>query len=198
MIAAVVLAAGMSTRMGTLKQLLPFGKSTVLGSVIESLRAAGLDRVVVVLGHEADKVRESVATSQAEFAINDDYVLGMFSSVQAGLRALCPNTETFLICLSDQPSIRGETIRALIRKFSTCGKGIGIPFTDNDRGHPLFVSGKYLNELRLMAPTLTLKHFLSAHSADIARLPVEDSAILRDIDTPAEYEDERRRYNCDI
>ena len=219
MISAVVLAAGMSTRMGTLKQLLPFGESTVLGSVIKNLQIASIDRIVVVLGHEAEKVRESLQTGTppslaasatmntardggvpktVEIVTNEEYVLGMFSSVQAGLRALNADTETFLICLGDQPSIRGETIRALVQKFADCGKGIGIPFTENDQGHPLFVSGKYLNELQMMAPTLTLKHFLTAHSHDIARLPVEDSAILRDIDTPAEYEDERRRYNCDI
>src|ERR1043166_8726264 len=122
MTSAIVLAAGMSTRMGTLKQLLPFGKSTVLGSVIENLRVAGLDRVVVVLGHEANKVRESIATTKVEFVTNEDHVLGMFSSVQTGLRALGSDTETFLICLGDQPSIRGETIRALIGSFAKCDK----------------------------------------------------------------------------
>jgi molybdenum cofactor cytidylyltransferase len=196
--AAVVLAAGMSTRMGTLKQMLPFGKSTVLGSVIDSLRAASVDRIIVVLGHEAEKIRQSVSGSKAEFVVNEDYVLGMFSSVQAGVRTLTPDTETFLICLGDQPGIRGGTIRTLLETFSKCGKGIGIPFADEDQGHPLFVSGKYLNELQLMAPTLTLKHFLSAHSTDTARLPVQDPAILRDIDTQADYESELRRYNCDI
>lgn len=198
MTAAVVLAAGLSSRMGTPKQLLPFGKSTVLGSVIENLQTARVDRIIIVLGHEAEKVRESVKNANVEFVLNLDYVLGMFSSVQAGLRALTPETDVFLICLGDQPSIRGETIRSLIDKFPNCGKGIGIPFTQNDQGHPLFVSGKYLNELQLMASTLTLKHFLSAHSSDIAQLPVEDAAILRDIDTRADYETERRRYNCDI
>jgi molybdenum cofactor cytidylyltransferase len=198
MTAAIVLAAGMSSRMGTLKQLLPFGNSTVLGSVIENLQAAGVDRVVVVLGHEAEKVRQAVDNVGVEFVLNEEYVVGMFSSVQAGVRALPADTETVLICLGDQPGICSETIRALIATFGRCGNGIGIPFTQNDQGHPLFVSGKYLNELQLMSPTLTLKHFLSAHANDIARLPIEDGAVLRDIDTPAEYEAERRHYSCDI
>ncbi len=89
-------------------------------------------------------------------------------------------------------------MRILLDQFASCGKGIGIPFADHDQGHPLFVSQKYRNELQFMAPTLTLKHLLSAHSNDIARLPVEDSAVLRDIDTRTEYENERQRYNCDI
>src|ERR1044071_9143286 len=118
MTSAIVLAAGMSTRMGTLKQLLPFGKSTVLGSVIENLRVAGLDRVVVVLGHEANKVRESIATTEVEFVTNEDHVLGMFSSVQTGLRALSSHTEAFLFGRSGCTSIRGQTIRALIGSFT--------------------------------------------------------------------------------
>jgi molybdenum cofactor cytidylyltransferase len=198
MTAAVVLAAGMSTRMGTLKQLLPFGRSTVLGAVIENLQSAGLDRVIVVLGHEVDQVRRAVDGDRVECVVNKEYVVGMFSSVQAGLRALPADTRTILICLGDQPGIRGETIRALIAAFGECRKGVGIPFTANDQGHPLFVSGKYRNELLLMSPTLTLKHFLSAHASDIARLPIQDGSVLRDIDTPAEYEAERRHYSCDI
>jgi molybdenum cofactor cytidylyltransferase len=143
-------------------------------------------------------VRQSLDGAKVEFVLNEDYPLGMFSSVQAGLRALPPDTKAFLVCLGDQPSIRGETIRQLITKFSASDKGIGVPFADDDQGHPLFVAGRYLNELRLMAPTLTLKHFLSVHSNDIAQLSIDDAAVLRDIDTPAEYAAERRRYNCDI
>lgn len=198
MIAAVVLAAGRSSRMGTPKQLLPFGQSTVLGSVVDGLKQARLDRIIVVLGHESEKIRAAVRASGVEFATNPDHSLGMFSSVQAGVRALRPDTKAFLICLGDQPSIRGETIRALVEKFLAVGRGIGIPFAENDQGHPLFVDGKYLNELQMMAPTLTLKHFLAAHGDDIAQLPIDDDAVLRDIDTRDDYEAEKRRYNCDI
>jgi len=198
MIAAVVLAAGMSSRMGTPKQLLPFGRTTVLGAVVANLQAAALDRVVVVLGHEAERIRSTVANDGVEFVVNEEYARGMFSSVQTGVRALPAQTNAFLICLGDQPGIRGETLGELIGKFRACAKGIGVPFTDNDQGHPLFVAGKYLNELQLMAPTLTLKHFLAAHSADIAQLPVEDGAVLRDIDTRDDYEAERKRCHCDI
>lgn len=196
--AAVVLAAGTSSRMGTPKQLLSFGTSTVLGSVVAALREAKLGPIVVVLGHEAEKVKAAIATEPVQLVTNTDYRLGMFSSVQAGLRALPVETNSFLICLGDQPSIRGETIRELVGKFLACGKGIGIPYTANDQGHPLFVSGKYLNELQMMAPNLTLKHFLAAHGNDIAQLPIEDGAVLRDIDTREDYEAERRRYECDI
>lgn len=198
MIAAIVLAAGSSSRMGTPKQLLPFGASTILGSVVENLKAAQVDRILVVLGHEAERIRAAVGGDAVEFVLNADYPQGMFSSVQAGLRRLRPDTSSFLICLGDQPGIRGRTLRELIGKFAACGRGIGIPFAQKDQGHPLFVSGKYLNELSMMAPHLTLKHFLSAHSDDIARLPIEDAAVLRDIDTRADYEAEKRRYNCDI
>jgi molybdenum cofactor cytidylyltransferase len=170
----------------------------VLGSVVANVQIGGVDRIIVVLGHEAEKVRQSLDGAKVEFVRNEDYMLGMFSSVQAGLRVLPSDTKAFLICLGDQPGIRGETIRELIVKFSAADKGLGIPFADNDQGHPLFVAGRYLNELQLMAPTLTLKHFLSVHSTDIARLPIDDAAVLRDIDTPAEYAAERRRYHSDI
>ena len=124
----LVLAAGMARRMGSTKQLLPFGDRTVLQTVVDTLHGADLAGVVVVLGHDADAVRESLRGRPALCCVNDAYREGMFSSVLCGLHHLPGDADAVLVALGDQPQIELRVVQAVVQAYREGDRGIVIPF----------------------------------------------------------------------
>jgi molybdenum cofactor cytidylyltransferase len=114
----------------------------------------------------------------------------MFTSVQAGLRALRASTKLALIALCDQPRLQRTTVERLVEIFERGKHKILIPSFGGRQGHPLLFSARYAPEILAMEDSLTLKHFLANHPDDIARLPVEDEGVLLDIDDPEAYKRE--------
>src|SRR5258708_2714627 len=112
-VAAIVLAAGASLRMGRPKQLLPFGESTILGCVVDMLVASQVNSVTVVLGHHADEIREVIGGRPVCVVTNPMPDRGMLSSVQCGIAA-APDAEAYLIALGDQPQLHMDVFRTLI------------------------------------------------------------------------------------
>lgn len=189
-IVAVVLAAGLSRRMGRPKQLLPFGRRTVLQTVVDMLQSVPVEQIIVVVGHRSDEV-VTLLPPGVRAVVNEDYVSGMFSSVLAGLGALPPDTEGMLLLLGDQPQIRAEVVRAVIDRFKTGDRGLVIPETDGKRGHPVMIDvRKYADEMRRLDGSEGLKPVVRGHPEDTAIVAIEDEAILRDMDTPEDYERE--------
>ena len=182
---AVILAAGESRRMGEPKQLLPFGGKTMLQCVID---AFDVEQRLVVLGHQADEIAKSIYGTTV--VLNPKYRAGMFTSVQAGLRALPAGTKVVLLALCDQPRLQPVTVKKLVGEFA--GK-ILIPTYKGRQGHPLLFSSRYVAEILAMDQSLTLKHFLANHPDEIARSPVSDEGVLIDIDDRATYDREVRR-----
>jgi CTP:molybdopterin cytidylyltransferase MocA/REP element-mobilizing transposase RayT len=183
---AVILAAGESKRMGGQpKQLLPFAGKPMLQCVIDALP---VDERIVVLGYRADVIAGKI--NGARIVINKDYAAGMFTSVQAGLRALPARTKCVLVALADQPKLRAETVRTLLGRFT--GK-IVVPSFGGRQGHPLLLAARYVPEILAMDGSLTLKHFLANHPGDLTRLVVEDEGVLVDVDSPEDY---RRIVGC--
>lgn len=181
---AVILAAGESKRMGAPKQLLPFAGKPMLQCVIDALP---VDERLVVLGYRADEIAGQI--NGARVVLNKDYAAGMFTSVQAGLRALPAKTKVVLIAVGDQPKLKPATVQKLLDEFT--GK-ILVPSFGGRQGHPLLFSVRYVPEILAMDGSLTLKHFLANHPGDLSRLVVEDEGVLVDIDDRAEYERELR------
>ncbi len=177
---AVILAAGESRRMGEPKQLLPFAGQPMLQCVID---AFAVDERLVVLGYRADEIAGAI--HGATVVRNPDYRRGMFSSVQAGLRALPAKAKLVLIGLCDQPRLQRTTVERLVAGFP--GK-ILIPTFQGRQGHPLLFAARYVPEILAMEGALTLKHFLANHPDEIARVPVGDEGVLVDIDDRADYE----------
>jgi molybdenum cofactor cytidylyltransferase len=177
---AIILAAGESRRMGEPKQLLPFAGKTMLQCVIDALP---VEQRLVVLGYRADEIAARI--HGARVVHNPRYRRGMFSSVQAGLRALPERTQVVLIALCDQPRLQPATVERLRREFT--GK-ILIPTHGGRQGHPLLFDSRYVREILAMDESLTLKHFLANHPDEITRLAVEDDGVLLDIDERADYE----------
>ncbi len=191
---AIVLAAGTSSRMGLLKPLLPFGEKTILQSVVDLLLSVDLEEIVVVVGHRADEVKESLAGRTVRFSLNADYAKGMLSSVHCGVAAVPDSADAALIVLADQPQIEARVARRVVSAYKAGKKGIVIPTYRGTRGHPALVDLKrYRDEILRLPENRGLKPVTRGHPGDTLELPVEDAGILRDLDTPEDYRAELER-----
>ncbi len=202
MIAAVILAAGESRRMGTQKLLLPFRGSTVIGAVVRAALGSRVDRVLVVLGADRDAVREEIervrASCQTEegrgsdrlgFTVNDSYASGMLSSVQAGFRALPTDADAAVVMLGDQPFLPSAVVDAVVAAYREGGRGIVIPVFRGRRGHPVLIDLKYRGEVLGLDPAEGLRQLVHAHPDDVREVEAGDADILRDLDTPEDYQE---------
>jgi molybdenum cofactor cytidylyltransferase len=196
MIGAVVLAAGQSRRMGQPKLCLPWGKTTILGQVIETLAKAGLDEIVVVTGAARHEVEAAIAEQIGQFPIrvvhNPAYEqTEMLGSIQTGLRALSDRVEAALIVLGDQPQVQERTVKLVVAAYRNHQAGLVIPSYNQRRGHPWLAARHLWPSLLALTPLQTPRDFLQAHAAQILYVPVEDDSILKDVDTPEEYASEK-------
>lgn len=195
MIGAVVLAAGLSTRMGQSKVLLPWADGKpIVTHIIGQLIRARVDEVVVVTGHNADAVAAAVTLFGAQVAYNDAYQTGeMLSSLKVGLLALPETVDAAMVVLGDQPRIQTEVIRPIMQAYADGRGAIVAPSYQNRRGHPLVIGRQYWPELLALPPESSPRAVINAHSDAIYYVVVETDSVLRDVDTPSDYEDERRR-----
>jgi molybdenum cofactor cytidylyltransferase len=192
-VGAVVVAAGESRRMGTPKQLLPWGETTVLGSVVETILQSDVSEVVIVLGHEAEKVSGALrdgtrAQPRVRIVVNPDYRSGMLSSVRFGVESLGGDPAGFLTALSDQPGISPSVIKTLLDAFRRHPQRIVIPTYNGRRGHPVIFSLDLRRELEALSPDVGLRQLVWNHPELIMELPVDGQGILVDLDTPEEYQ----------
>jgi len=190
-VGAVVLAAGLSTRMGTCKLTLPWGERTVIGQVAAALRAGGARPVAVVTGGWRREVEAALrGLPDLVTVFNARYTDGeMLHSLQAGLRAL-PPAAACLVALGDQPQMRPETVRKVIAAFRETGAPLVVPSYRRRRGHPWLVAAPLWARLLALEPPCTLRDFLNARGAAIHYVDIPDESILLDVDTPEAY----RRY----
>ncbi len=188
-VAAVVLAAGMSQRMGRLKPLLPFGDRPMLARVVESISAAeDISPILVVTGHAAQEIAAAVGEYNLRTVPNADYATGgMLSSVQTGARALPPDCAAFFLVLGDQPMIRPATFRALRAAWAVSDAPIVAPTYEGKRGHPVLFAARCLPEILALPADATLQTVVARHAAQRVEVPVPDPAILADVDTPEDY-----------
>lgn len=193
-VVGVVLAAGLSRRMGRLKALLPFGNHTVIEHVISPLIEAKLSDVVVVLGHRAKEITAVIATLPVRILHNPDYRHGMTTSVQAALRVIDPVPDAYLLTLVDQPQIGLRPIRQLLTAFAQTRKGIIIPTYAGKRGHPIILAARYRQEVLDLGPDQGLNAVTRGHPDDTLELPLDCDDILRDMDYQADYEAELQRW----
>jgi molybdenum cofactor cytidylyltransferase len=188
MIIAIIPAAGQSRRMGTPKQLLPFGSTTVLGHIADQLLRSRVDGVCVVVGHEAEQVSLTLSAKPVTIVRNPDYAQGeMLSSIRCALRALPPGCHAALIALGDQPTITSELVDQLLHTFPAANKGILVPAYNGKRGHPVLVAAGYFDEILTCYEETGLRGLLAAHSEDVFELPVPVSEVLCDMDRPEDY-----------
>ncbi|MBE2182809.1 MAG: nucleotidyltransferase family protein [Anaerolineae bacterium] len=194
-VAAVVLAAGLSSRMGTMKALLPWGNNrSVLAHILDQLRHAGLASIVVVTGHQAEAVARETVGFDVQFARNYDFANGeMLRSIQAGLRALPVEISAAIVVLGDQPQIQSPIVAQIIQTYWRDHSLIVMPSFEMRRGHPMLLDRRLWAELLALPDGATAREVINRHAAEINYVPVNNDSILRDMDTPQEYEVERKR-----
>lgn len=188
-----MLAAGLSTRMGgRAKALLPLPTGgTFLFRIVETFHAAGVEDVVVVLGHEADAIEAALSSSglQARVVRNPHYRSGQFSSVLAGLEAVDrPGVSGMLMTLVDIPLVGASTVRAVLDRFAETKAPIVRPVRGEEHGHPVLISRALFAQLRHADPSTGAKPIVRGHVSAAGDVPVDDAGAFRDVDTPEQLE----------
>jgi CTP:molybdopterin cytidylyltransferase MocA len=196
-LSAVILAAGDSTRMGSPKAALltPDG-ATFVGRVVTTLRDAGVDDLVIVTGRHHDAVVESIArdhrSTTPRMVRNPDPSRGQLSSLLAGMEiVVTPQTDAMLMTLVDIPLVRVSTVTAVIDAWRRTRAPIVRPAIGDRHGHPVIFDGVLFDELRRAPLDAGAKSVVRAHEHEIVNVPVDDEGCVRDVDTPADYEEMR-------
>ncbi len=192
MVTAVILAAGESRRMGSQnKLLLPFKGKTIVEHVVDHVLESAAAEVIVVLGHEADRIREQLKIKPVRFAMNHEFQLGMTTSIRAGVAAASPNAEGFMICLSDLPFITAQEFTQLIRAFEAAHanseKQIVVPVHQGRRGNPVIFSARFKDEILAHKGLQGCKGLIKERPDKVLEVEVLSKNALQDIDTPEDY-----------
>lgn len=192
MIPAVILAAGLSTRMGRPKPLLALSHGdTFITRLVKSFLDAGVDDVVVVLGHEADAVAKNLLESglAVRLVINEAYQSGQLSSLLRGLNAIDrPGVAAMLLTLVDVPLVSPATIRAIVERYKTTHAPIVRPVRGEEHGHPVLIDRSLFPLLRAADPGAGVKPIVRGHVSPAGDVMVDDEGAFFDIDTPEAYQ----------
>jgi putative nucleotidyltransferase with HDIG domain len=195
-LAAIVLAAGYSSRMAEFKPLLPLAGSTALERCIGLFRAAGVAEVIAVLGHRAEDLQPLAERAGARCVRNLRFKQGMFSSIAAGSRVLPGWVEAAFVLPADIPLVRPNTIRQLAAAFVQRRAGIVYPVFDGRRGHPPLIVRRILAEAAEEGTAGPLSDLLARHESEAIDLSVANQGIHMDMDTPADYDALRALAAC--
>jgi molybdenum cofactor cytidylyltransferase len=204
-VAAIVLAAGLSRRMGRPKMFLPWGKTTVIQQVLNVLESVGLRRILVISGGHHSEMALMLKDTRAEVIFNAEYAISeMLVSFQIGLNHLmidnpCDNCGRVLpreigaalTVLGDQPQIETQVVQSILDVYKRTKEEIIVPSFQNRRGHPWLVSRTLWPELLNIPADQSLRSFLNRHNEAIHYLECNRPSILKDLDTPQDWENER-------
>ncbi|MGE5280194.1 MAG: nucleotidyltransferase family protein [Deltaproteobacteria bacterium] len=186
MICAIVLAAGESTRFGSPKPLASIHGTPAVRVICDTLLAA-VDRVVVVLGHEAEAVHPALPRDErVKSVVNGAYRRGMTSSFQAGLKLVPSNAEGILLMPVDMPFLRPATVELIVRTFKKELPLILVPAYDGRPGHPPVFSAPLTDDFKALGDTEPLSNVQHRFKDRVLRLPVEDPGVIRTFSTPQE------------
>jgi putative nucleotidyltransferase with HDIG domain len=184
-LAALILAAGYSSRMGRFKPLLSLGGKSAIEWAIAGFQDAGIPRISVVTGHEADAIESMLRGTGIGVVHNPSYDKGMYSSVQAGLASLSAGVQACFLLPVDIPLVRASTIDALASRYESKPAAVIYPNFHGQRGHPPLIARDLFADVLSGNGDGGLRAFLQRHSAD--EVAVADEGILLDMDTPEDY-----------
>ncbi|MFZ5808774.1 MAG: nucleotidyltransferase family protein [Chloroflexota bacterium] len=196
-IEAVILAAGQSRRMGRPKLSLPWGDTTVLGHILDTLETAGVSQglggIVIVSGGAYAEIQAILQIRQpvieTRLVFNPRFMEdAMLVSLQIGITALSSQCAAALIVLGDQPQMTAETVQMILSAFQTQPQPLIAPSYQMRRGHPWLVSRSLFPQLLELQPPLTLRDFFRHHASQIHYISMDTPTILQDLDTPEDYQ----------
>ncbi|HZF35131.1 MAG TPA: molybdopterin-binding/glycosyltransferase family 2 protein [Candidatus Angelobacter sp.] len=185
-IAAILLAAGRSSRMGVANKLLTdIDGAPMVRHAVEAATASHARPVIVVTGNEQGKVQAALRGCKATFVHNPRFAEGMSTSLQAGLAALPANVDGALVCLGDMPLVTAAALDRLIAAFSPLeGRAICVPTWNGKRGNPVLWDRRFFVAMADLAGDVGAKHLIGEHADLVAEVAMSDDAVLTDIDTP--------------
>ena len=192
MISAIILAAGESTRMGPdNKLLLPFRGRPLIGHIVQTVLESEADEVIVVLGHEAARVRDALAAYDVTFAHNPRFREGMTTSIQAGVRATSTQTAGFMICLADLPMIEPADLNQVMAAFREAARHalrpIIRPVHQGKPGNPVIFAAPYKPAILAHQNLRGCQDIVKQNRALVIEVEMATDHILRDVDTPGAY-----------
>lgn len=191
MIAAIVPAAGMSTRMGRNKLLLTFNGKPLIAQAVDTLLASEVDEVIVVVGHEADKVKEKLEGKRVRIVENPNYRQGLSTSIHAGLEAVPSQASAIMIYLADQPLLEPQDVNRLIRALAEArehSKSIVVPFFHGQRGNPVILDSSYKEAILEVAGEVGCKRVIKRNPDKVLVVEMETDHVVRDVDRIEDYE----------
>ncbi len=189
-VGALVLAAGLSQRMGKQKLVLPWGEHSVIEQVIQTLKLGGLDLIVVVTGKSHELLVEKLSGLDVILAFNPDYENGsMITSLQVGITTLTrSHASSAILALGDQPQILPETVKSVLLASQLEPEKIVVPSWQMRRGHPWVIPEIFWQQILEANAETTMRDFLRCNDEKIRYVLVDTQTIIADLDTPEEYE----------
>ena len=191
MIAAIVPAAGMSTRMGRNKLLLTFKGKPLIAQAVDTLAECEVDEVIVVLGHEADKIKEKLEGKRVTLVENHNYRQGMSTSIRAGLAAVPSQATAIMIYLADQPLLVPGDVNRLIRAFAEARerrKSIVVPFFCGKRGNPVILDASFKEAILEAVGEVGCKRVIKRNPDIVLVVEMDTDHVVRDVDRMEDYE----------
>ena len=192
-IVAIILGAGLSTRMGSSKLLLPWNNTTILGNIVSALTSNEIHDIIVVVRPNHDQLKKHIQNLSNDYPVR--YILNdsfepeaMLTSIQYGLNAIKSSPTAALIVLGDQPQIEDDTIRRIVLSHHETNSSIVIPSYSMRRGHPWLIPYPLFSQFIKLQQPLTPRDFLEQHKDEIKYVIVDNDSILKDIDTPEDYQ----------
>jgi len=191
MIAAIVPAAGMSTRMGRNKLFLTYRSKPLIVHAVDTLLNSDIDQVIVVVGHEADRVKESLRGKPVTIVMNPEYRVGQSTSIRAGVAALPAEAAAVMIFLADQPLLESTDVNRLVCAFTEAarqGKSIVVPFFRGQRGNPVILDAGYKDSILDVVGDVGCRRVIKRNPDRVLAVEMETDHVVRDVDTLQDYE----------
>jgi molybdenum cofactor cytidylyltransferase len=202
MVSAIVLAAGMSTRMGQNKLLLNFRDKPLIVHAVDTLLASEIDEVIVVLGHEAEKVRDQLERSiglankaapgkPVRLVQNSDYQNGLSTSVRTGVEAVSRQANGIMIYLADQPLLEPEDLNRIVAGFAAAkeiNKSIVVPFFRGERGNPVILEASLRVAILGIVGDVGCKGVIKRYPEKVYVIEMDNDHVVRDVDDIQAYE----------
>lgn len=187
-IAAIIIAAGYSSRMDDFKPLLKFKNMTTIERLIHTYQSAGIKDIYVVVGHKREAIIDKIKDLEIDIVYNEAYDEGMFTSVKKGVMALDKDIDGFFMQPVDIPLIKEKTLQLIMNSYMACDKGVVYPTFCEQKGHPPLIDCKYNSIILNSSGEGGLKKILGSFQEDSSYVPVFDNTVLLDMDTKEDYE----------
>jgi len=185
-IAAIILAAGLSARMGPVNKLLAdLGGAPMVVRVAEAVEGSQAEPLIVVTGHERDQVEAALTGRKLALAHNPDYATGLSSSLRRGMAALPTATDGVVVVLGDMPQVSSAAIDRLIAAFAPPeGRTICVPIWRGQRGNPVLFAQRFFAEMQAVAGDVGAKSLIERYPEMVCEVAMADDGVLGDVDTP--------------